>query len=341
MQYNHTPDKAKSFAQKAMERIVQEKLPCNPVIFEVWYVYYSGHNMDVVRAIDVMVQNRTVLNEAKLNELHNQVLNDQRRTEAVLSKAEGLVAETMTNVSEAASAVKNKTHHYAEDLQKSVADMDEAKSPEAIREVASGIMHKAQKMVSENKQLEAKLLQSSQVMHQLREEMETVRRESMTDAMTGIANRKLFDSEVLRLVMTAHQDKKPLSLLMVDIDHFKSFNDNYGHLVGDQVLKLVARTLKDGVKGRDLPARYGGEEFAVVLPETELKAAEIVANALRRAVAEKDIINRTTGERLGKITLSVGAAELRRGEKPAALIERADHALYQAKGAGRNCVVVG
>lgn len=340
MQYNHTHEKAKSFADKALERIAQEKLPCNPIMFEVWYVYYSGHNMDIVRAIDVMVQNQHALNEARLNELYNRLLNDTRRSEEVLSKAEGLVAETMTNVTEAASAVKHKTDDYAVDLQRSVTAMGSAKSAEDIREVATGLMSKAQKMVSENKQLEAQLLQSAQIMNQLREEMESMRREAMTDAMTGIANRKLFDSEVMRLIMNAHQEKKPLSLLMVDIDHFKAFNDNYGHQVGDQVLKLVARTLKEGVKGRDLPARYGGEEFAVVLPETELKAAEIVANALRRAVAEKDIVNRATGERLGKITLSVGAAELRRGEKPSALIERADHALYQAKGAGRNCVVV-
>jgi len=114
------------------------------------------------------------------------------------------------------------------------------------------------------------------VMQQLREEMESVRKEAMTDALTGISNRKLFDVEFYRMVNEAHVEKKPLTLLMIDIDFFKSFNDSYGHQVGDQVLKLVARTLKDGVKGRDLPARYGGEEFAVVLPETQLEGAVCV-----------------------------------------------------------------
>lgn len=341
MQYNHSPEIAKTYAERALARIEQEGLPCNPMVFEVLYVYYSAHHHDIVRSIEAMIQNKEALTEARIADLYNRLLNEARLSEEALSKAEGLVAETMTNVSEAASAVKHKTDDYALDLQKSAAKMSEANSPEALRAVATGIMSKAQLMVSENKQLEAQLMQSAHVMNQLREEIETIRRESMIDAMTGIANRKQFDSTVQRMVLSAHQDKKPLSLLMVDIDHFKNFNDTFGHQVGDQVLKLVARALKEGVKGRDLPARYGGEEFVVVLPETELKAAEIVANALRRAVAEKDIINRTTGDRLGKITLSIGAAELRRGEKPASIIERADTALYSAKGSGRNCVVLG
>jgi diguanylate cyclase len=161
----------------------------------------------------------------------------------------------------------------------------------------------------------------------------------MTDALTGLANRKLFDVEFYRMVNEAHNNKRPLSLLMVDIDYFKSFNDTYGHQVGDQVLKLVARTLKDGVKGRDLPARYGGEEFSVVLPETEVEGAIKLANTLREAVAAKEILNRSTGERLGKITMSVGAAQLAANEKTAELIERADAALYKAKHAGRNQVI--
>lgn len=337
--YTHKADKAKIYAEKAMARITQEKLPALPPIFELWYVYYSGHNIDVVRTIDLMEQTKISFTEDRCRDLYNRLLNDARRSEEVLSKAEGIVAETMTNVSEAASAVKHKTQDYASEIELSASAMEGAKTADDIREVAQGMMAKAQRMVEENKALETQLVQSAQIMQQMRDEMELVRREALTDSMTGIANRKLFDAEISRLVGHSHQEAKPLSLLMIDIDHFKNFNDTYGHQVGDQVLKLVARTIKDGVKGRDLPARYGGEEFAVVLPETDAKGAEIVANALRIAVAEKDIINRTTGERLGKITLSVGTAQLKKGERPSSLIERADQALYTAKHAGRNRVI--
>jgi diguanylate cyclase len=160
----------------------------------------------------------------------------------------------------------------------------------------------------------------------------------MTDGLTGLANRKAFDSEFDRLFQDATRSKASFTLLMLDIDHFKAFNDNFGHQVGDQVLRLVARTLKDSIKGKDFAARYGGEEFSIILPDTDLAGAIIVGNALRKAVASKDVINRSTGKTLGRITMSVGVAQFDGDRTPEDLIERADSALYIAKHNGRNQV---
>lgn len=338
MKYNHSLSKARTYADKAMARMTKNGLPPNPSIFELWYVYESGQDAEVTRAIDIMMAGNHDMSEERCIELHNRLLNTSLRSEEALTKAEGLVAETITNVSSAATAVKDKTQGYSNELQNAGTAFSSAKTAEEMKNVAAEMMLRARKMVEENKALEVRLNQSASVMEQLREEMESVRKEAMTDALTGIANRKLFDVEFYRMVNEAHAENKPLSLLVVDIDFFKSFNDNYGHQVGDQVLKLVARTLKDGVKGRDLPARYGGEEFVVVLPDTKLDSAEIVGNALREALAAKDIQNRATGERLGRITMSVGAAQLGPNERPAELIERADAALYSSKHNGRNKV---
>lgn len=339
MKYNHSLPKARLYADKANARMAKGNLPPTPSIFELWFVYESGQDAEVTRAIDIMLKGGHEMSEERCIELYNRLLNTSLRSEEALTKAEGLVAETITNVSSAATAVKNKTADYSTELQTVAGAFSSAKSPEEMKAVATAMMIQAKKMVEENKSLEGRLNQSASVMQQLREEMESVRKEAMTDALTGIANRKLFDVEFYRMVSEAHTDGKPLTLLMVDIDFFKSFNDNYGHQVGDQVLKLVARTLKDGVKGRDLPARYGGEEFAVVLPETQLDGAVKLGNALREAVAAKEIMNRADGSRLGKITMSVGAAQLGHNEKTSELIERADAALYRAKHAGRNQVM--
>jgi diguanylate cyclase len=126
---------------------------------------------------------------------------------------------------------------------------------------------------------------------------------------------------------------------MIDIDHFKSFNDTYGHLTGDQVLRLVGMSLRHSIKGQDITARYGGEEFVVVLPETALRQAISVAENIRRSVMAKELKKKSTGEILGRVTISAGVATLRDTDDVHLLIERADTCLYAAKRSGRNRVV--
>jgi diguanylate cyclase len=127
--------------------------------------------------------------------------------------------------------------------------------------------------------------------------------------------------------------------MLTDIDHFKAFNDNFGHLTGDQVLRLVAMSVRHNVKGKDTAARYGGEEFAVILPNTVLRAAVTVAEHIRRAVMAKELMKRSTGEHLGRMTISIGVATVRAGDTGQSLIERADTCLYAAKRHGRNRVM--
>jgi diguanylate cyclase len=140
-------------------------------------------------------------------------------------------------------------------------------------------------------------------------------------------------------VQNALASGEPLSLVMFDIDHFKYFNDTYGHLTGDQVLRLVATSLKQTIKGQDITARYGGDEFAVLLPDTALRQALTVADHIRRAVMSKELKKKSTGEMLGRVTVSIGVSMLEPGDNTDSLIERADVCLYAAKRAGRNRVV--
>ena len=159
------------------------------------------------------------------------------------------------------------------------------------------------------------------------------------DVLTGLPNRRALE-EFLRASQTAAMETgEPLSVLLIDIDRFKKFNDNFGHGVGDQVLRLMAKALRDGVRENDLPARYGGEELIAVLPGAELAACEAVAERIRRSVAECQITRRSTGDILPGITVSVGVAQFRPGESMAQLLERCDGALYLAKRSGRNRVV--
>jgi diguanylate cyclase len=173
----------------------------------------------------------------------------------------------------------------------------------------------------------------------LQQSLEAIRAESLTDPLTGLGNRKYFDRMIGVAVENALASGEPLSLLLFDIDHFKSFNDSYGHLTGDQVLRLVGLSLKQTIKGQDITARYGGEEFAVVLPNTALRQALTVADHIRRAVMAKELKKKSTGEILGRVTISVGVSMLKAGDDTDALIERADACLYAAKRNGRNRVI--
>lgn len=172
----------------------------------------------------------------------------------------------------------------------------------------------------------------------LRQRLAKAEQDATRDALTGLANRRLFDSSLQRAALRAGADKSPLCLAMLDIDHFKKFNDTYGHPVGDHVLRLFAMVLKESIKGRDTAARYGGEEFAIILPGASLSGAVSLAEQIRMVLEQRPIMNRSTGKRLGVVTCSIGVAQYRPGEPVGDLLERADKALYAAKRDGRNCV---
>ena len=200
-------------------------------------------------------------------------------------------------------------------------------------------MKSTREMQETNKALEDRLDLSKVEINNLQHSLEAIRAESMTDPLTGLGNRKYFDRAVADAVARATSEGRPLSLLMFDIDHFKSFNDSYGHLTGDQVLRLVSMSLKQTIKGQDITARYGGEEFAVVLPNTALRQALTVADHIRRAVMAKELKKKSTGEILGRVTISVGVSMLKPDDDTDSLIERADACLYAAKRNGRNRVI--
>ena len=227
---------------------------------------------------------------------------------------------------------------------KSLADASEklagANDGEALRAVIEHLVQGAKEMEINNKKLEARLvgLEAGDRTAPAKPRGGAHRKPHRSaDHARRTAN---FSITALAKAMAEAQAKnEPLSLLMADIDHFKSFNDKYGHLTGDQVLRLVALSVKQNVKGRDIAARYGGEEFVIALPNTTLQSAITVADQIRRAVMTKELMKRSSGERLGRVTISIGVAVLRPNDTAQLLIERADNCLYAAKRNGRNRVI--
>ena len=158
------------------------------------------------------------------------------------------------------------------------------------------------------------------------------------DSLTGLYNRRAILGKLHELVNSANRYKEDFSLIMLDIDHFKKVNDRYGHLTGDEVLEKIATLIHQNVRDTDIVGRYGGEEFIIILPQTNLSSAWVVAERLR-SIIEKTELKSSTGTTFS-ITVSQGLAGGERGEHAYSLISRADEALYKAKEKGRNCVQI-
>jgi diguanylate cyclase len=324
-------------SKSALDYIQKLELLATPETYEVWFTYYARSRPDLIRAIDNLFEKKAQITDLVCSELYNSFLSDYKNEDRIRQTGEQL-QDTITSVSDSMLSAKNVTHNYSQKLVDIVTKLNDS-SPEDAKKLIQDTSKETESIILENQKLEEQLKQSTAVVEDLKKDLEFIKREAITDGLTGLSNRKAFDEEIEKIILESKAENKTFTLLIIDIDHFKQFNDKYGHQVGDQVLKLVARTLKDSLKGRDFAARYGGEEFAILLPETPKEAAIMVGNSLRKALAGKDVVNRTTGDVLGRITMSIGVAEFAPDATSEILIERADKALYEAKNAGRNQVV--
>jgi diguanylate cyclase (GGDEF)-like protein len=223
--------------------------------------------------------------------------------------------------------------------------LSEDPDPSAIRVLRADLLRGLDDIRSDTRQLQSSLTSSEQRIADLEAELDLrnlelneARRAAEHDPLTGTLNRSGFDRRLERHMTRSRQSGEPLSLLMLDLDHFKSLNDTYGHPAGDKVLRSVARTLERQLRVEDLVGRLGGEEFAVMLPRNDPREAARIADRLREAIASKVFVS--SGRRFS-VTTSIGVTTYRPGEGAHAMLERADKALYRAKEGGRNQVISG
>lgn len=331
-------ERTMAFAEVALGQIRSLKQTAIPRNYEIWYVYATGYNAPLNKIINETLARNGKLSESDLEQIYDTYLSHIKTTDRidkVGARVIGEIDDVMTVLSDALGM----TGAYDASLSGATEQLSSAKSREQIKTIVEALLRSTGEMRETNKALEDRLTLSKNEISNLQQSLEAIRAESLTDPLTGLGNRKYFDRMIGIAVQSALASGEPLSLLLLDIDHFKSFNDSYGHLTGDQVLRLVGLSLKQTIKGQDITARYGGEEFAVVLPNTSLRQALTVADHIRRAVMAKELKKKSTGEILGRVTISVGVSILKQGEDTDALIERADACLYAAKRNGRNRVI--
>ncbi len=331
-------EREQALAKTALALMSEVGVAPTPDNFELFYTYASGSNPAMGEIIDRMISARKPFTSAVLDDLRNRCLSSARTTQA-LDNASAQVAATLNAILDKLDTAGRDAGDYGRALSRAVSDLDGEQTPAELRRFVDTLITATKTMEERTHSLEDELQRSSQQVTALRSQLEDVRKESLTDSLTAVANRKAFDSELLAAVADARDSRETVALMMLDIDHFKKFNDTWGHQTGDQVLRLVAASMAENVKGRDTVARFGGEEFAVILRKTSLDNATVLADQIRAYVQSKKLVKKSTGDILGTITVSIGVAQLRPDDTPASLIQRADACLYAAKNGGRNRVV--
>ena len=328
---------ARRISEAALQLLEAYEIPANPDYFRLMYDYVSGRDPVVTRqlgdaASESNVRFRRVATDLLLHHY------GEGRTLNLLSETGGALGEIVNRSAGQLAEAGSEAKDFSSELGGFADGLGVTDTTVNIDSLVEQMVTSTRRMQAKCAKLETDLSQSSNEINNLRNKLDETRAEALTDKLTGISNRAGFDKALSTAIVEARDENDPMTLVMCDIDHFKSFNDNYGHQVGDQVLRLVGGILRSSLKGQDIPCRYGGEEFAMILPRTELQGASKVAEAIRTAIERKRIVRKSTGEAISRVTMSFGVAEYMPGEAGSDLIERADNALYRAKNAGRNRV---
>jgi diguanylate cyclase len=331
-------ERSLAVADRAMKQIRTLKLPASPRTYEIWYAYATGHYPTLNHAVDDLLARRGIVTGPTLEQLGSRLVSKGSLAEQVETVG-SRVANQIGQVIAAIDTTLGSASACAQDFEQVNDTLAAARDRNALVAAVEKMARAARHLQDDRRRMEGQLSASRTEISQLRQELKTIRNASFTDPLTGLANRKSFEQSLETAMTAAAERGEPLSVIIADIDHFRQFNESFGHQTGDQVLRLVALEIRQALGERDIVARYGGEEFAVVLPNSRLDATQALANHVRRSIMSRDIVSRSTGRNLGRFTVSFGVAGMSARDNPERLVERAHVCLKEAKHSGRNRVV--
>lgn len=328
-------NKSSEFFRLTISLLGKYKIPAHPHNYQLGYEYVSGRNQALMDDLSKLVTQPEIPSEEQLNRIYKHYFaQDESFFEAMRQEMRDIISNIMKEFAYSDKQLSG----YSQTLNQFIDILDSQSSSDKMLHQTKKVIEETQVMEQSQKNMEKQIVSVVAEIDSLRKELEQVKEESKMDALTGISNRRAFDAELEHSILLSRENNKPFCLMLLDIDHFKAFNDNYGHLIGDKVLRYIAASLKRNIKGNDFVARFGGEEFVIILPGTAINGAMTVAEQVRQAISCGSLTDKATDTTYGKVTLSIGVAEFRASDLPNELIGRADKALYQAKERGRNRV---
>jgi diguanylate cyclase len=330
------PSAVRKWAARAWLEMENAGVPPTPQNFDLWFAHVGGANPELSRQI-AAISDKPPVTPAALRDLHARFAVATIDLGEIVDRADAIQQAAQLMVTQVAGNGEH-LRQYGNTLSHWSTRLTQDRTLENLLQAVATLSAETAKASERNRALEQQLAAATARIARLKDSMEALKREATIDTLTGLVNRKTLSARLRRALADARTDGFAVCVLMIDVDHFKRVNDTYGHAAGDLVLRLIGRLLGDSVKGRDTAARFGGEEFVVLLVRADLKGATTVANQIRVALESKQLFRKRASDEAVRITVSVGVAQFRPNESAAALLERADAALYQAKSLGRNQV---
>lgn len=327
--------------RKAVPIMVKHQIPVTPINYALWYTYVSNEDPTLNQRIDEIVSAYGMIPLTKAEDLFREHVSSSGNIDSALHRIKDGFDKMVKDVGSELHATLDGTRKFSNLLDECNRDLRGSSSAggnvDDIFGTLDRLLQGSSVMQESTSRFEQRLNDANDEIRRLRGELETLRQDAMNDELTGVFNRRAFDLELAQFLDQGSRGPK-IHLALLDIDHFKQFNDRFGHPVGDRVLTLVGKQLSAATRVGVSVYRYGGEEFALIFCGGTAQQALQLTETLRFAIEHLVLKDSRTGERLTNITASIGLASHLPGESAESLVTRTDQALYDAKNAGRNQV---
>ncbi len=334
--YQDSSEQAAKYLREAVPLMVKHQIPPTPYNYALWYSYVSNRDPQLNSAIDNTLASHGTCPSSATEELfRNHIISGHvADNESAQQTLKAIISELRTQVDEALLGAED-FHQLLEDSSQSLENEPETLD---IGALISSLTQGTQHVSESTRAFRDRITETQKEVEQLRKELKRSQQEAERDPLTGLFNRRYLERYAQQLMEQGSCGDR--FVVLVDIDHFKSFNDSYGHLVGDKVIQRVAALLNKAVIGDEVAVRFGGEEFLMLIKGSDIQKVVERAEKVRQLLQSVVLKDRRAEKDIRRITASFGIAGFRRGESRADWIERADKALYQAKEQGRNRVIV-